>query len=170
VRGEASPGYTSPDHPEVAGRMAGLIPGARLVYAVRDPVDRALSQYWHHRRDGSETREPEEALLDPGSQYVARGRYLERLAPFLATAAFDITVIVQEQLRDRPRETVRRLFARLGVDDCCWAAAVEERRNAAPERPEPVAAGVRQRLREALEEDAARLREFLGDDLAEWSV
>jgi len=43
VRGESSPGYTSPSEPHVAARMAALIPGARLVYLVRDPVERAVS-------------------------------------------------------------------------------------------------------------------------------
>ena len=170
VRGEASPGYTSPDHPEVAGRMARLIPGARLVNAVRDPIDRAVSQYWHHRRDGTENREPEEALLDPASQYVSRGRYLERLTPFLATEAFAgrIVVVAREELRDRPREAVRALFARLGLADH-WSAAMAERRNAAPEPP-PVSARVRQRLRAALREDAERLREFTGQAFADWSI
>lgn len=169
VRGEASPGYTSPDHPEVAGRMAEVIPGARLVYAVRDPVERAVSQYWHHRRDGTEPRPPEEALLDRASQYVSRGRYLERLEPFLATGAFDIAVVAQEDLRDRPRETMRRLFAWLGVDDGHWSPAMDERRNAAPERPAPVDEAVLQRLREALGDDADRLRAHTGQDFP-WSV
>ena len=171
VRGEASPGYTSPSHPEVAGRMASLIPDARLVYAVRDPVDRAVSQYWHHRREGSETREPGEALLDPGSQYVARGRYAERLAPFLAEGAFAgrITVVAQEDLRDEPRATVRRLFADLGIDDH-WSPAMAERRNASPGSPPPLDAEVRERLREALADDAERLRALLGRPLSSWSV
>lgn len=171
VRGEASPGYTSPDHPEVAGRMAEVLPGVRLVYAVRDPVDRAVSQYWHHRRDGTETRPPGEALLDPGSQYVSRGRYLERLEPFLATGAFDgrISVVAQEDLRDRPRATMRRLFGWLGLEDH-RCDAVEERRNAAPEPPAPVDPVVRQRLCAALRDDAERLRGFTGEDFPCWSV
>ena len=170
VRGEASPGYTSPSHPEVAARLATLIPDARLVYAVRDPLDRALSQYWHHRREGTESREPEEALLDPGSQYVARGRYLERLAPFLAAGLGGrITVVAQEQLRDRPRATMRRLFARLGVDDH-WSPAMGERRNSAPARPAPLSGRLRDRLREAFRDDAERLREFVGEDFPEWAV
>ncbi|WP_116451577.1 sulfotransferase family protein [Blastococcus litoris] len=171
VRGESSPGYTSPDHPEVAGRMAEVVPGARLVYAVRDPVDRAVSQYWHHRRDGTEPRPPEEALLDPASQYVARGRYLERLEPFLAAGAFEgrITVVAQEDLRDRPRATMRRLFEQLGLDDH-WSSAMEQRRNAAPDRPAPVDAAVRERLRAALRDDAERLREVTGEEFAAWSL
>lgn len=79
VRGEASPGYTSPSFPEAAERMARVVPEARLVYAVRDPVARAVSQYLHHRADGTERRPIEEALLDPASQYLARSLYHERL-------------------------------------------------------------------------------------------
>ncbi|WP_324277923.1 sulfotransferase [Blastococcus brunescens] len=172
LRGEASPGYTSPDHPDVAGRMAELIPGAHLLYAVRDPIERAVSQYWHHRRDGTETREPAEALRDPASQYVSRGRYFQRLAPFLATGAFHgrITVVAREHLRDRPRATLRGLFGALGVDDGHWSTAMDQRRNAAPERPPPVGEAVRRELRAALAEDAARFRDFTGEEFAEWSV
>src|SRR3954470_10329564 len=56
VRGETSPGYTSPASTEAAGRMAAVVPDARLVYLVRHPLDRAVSQYRHHVRDGTETR------------------------------------------------------------------------------------------------------------------
>ncbi len=172
LRGEASPGYTSPAYPEVAARMAALIPDARLVYAVRDPVERAVSQYLHHRRDGAETRDPEEALLDPGSQYVARGRYFERLAPFLATGVFDgrITVVAQEELADDPRTTLRRLYAELGVDDDHWSPDLEQRRNESAETPPPLSDRLLQRLRAAFADDAERLREFTGQDLPRWSV
>ncbi|SFF93068.1 sulfotransferase family protein [Blastococcus tunisiensis] len=171
VRGEASPGYTSPDHPEVAGRMASVVPDARLVYAVRDPVDRAVSQYWHHRREGTEARGPEEALLDPRSQYVARGRYLERLAPFLSAGFADrVAVVAQEDLRDRPRATMRRLFAWLGVDEGHWSPGMAERRNSAPEPARPLSAAVRDGLRDAVRDDADRLREFTGQAFPQWSV
>jgi hypothetical protein len=49
VRGEASPGYTSPSFPRAAERMARIVPGARLVYLMRDPLERAVSQYLYHR-------------------------------------------------------------------------------------------------------------------------
>ena len=172
VRGEASPGYTSPSYPEVAGRMAALIPGARLVYAVRDPVRRAISQYWHHRRQGTEHRHLEDALLDPGSQYISRGRYFERLAPFLA-AGFPsrcITIVAQEQLHADRRGTLGRLFAQLGVDDGYWSHAMNERRNESPDPHPRMGSRLRQRLRDALHDDADRLREFSGQDFPGWSV
>jgi Sulfotransferase family len=47
ARGEAPPAYTSPSFPEAAGRIARVVPDARLLYLVRDPMARAVSQYWH---------------------------------------------------------------------------------------------------------------------------
>lgn len=171
VRGEASPGYTSPSHPEVAERMAGLVPGARLVYAVRDPIERAVSQYEHHRREGSETRDLAEALLDPGSQYLARGRYFERLRPFLdAGYSGCVSIVAQEDLGDALRATLRRLFDDLGVDADYWSPAMAERRNAAPAAPPPLDDGLVAGLRAAFRDDAERLRAFAGRDLPGWSV
>ncbi|HET6628115.1 MAG TPA: sulfotransferase [Nocardioidaceae bacterium] len=110
VRGETSPGYTSPDHALAPGRMARVLPGARLLYLVRDPVDRAVSQYEHHAREGAERRTLAEAVLDPDSQYVSRGRYLQRLEPFLHRFSGDrVQVVVQERLRDYRRRELRRV-------------------------------------------------------------
>ena len=172
VRGEASPGYTSPDHPEVASRMASVVPSARLLYAVRDPVRRALSQYGHHRREGAETRSPAEALLDPASQYVSRGRYFERLEPFLATGAFDgrITVVAQEELEADLGTTMRRVFADLGVDPDLWSPPTAGRRNAAPEPPPRLDRGLQDALADAFRDDAERLRVFAGREFPGWSV
>jgi hypothetical protein len=171
VRGEASPGYTSPSHPQVAMRMAWLIPSSRLVYAVRDPVRRAVSQYWHHRREGSEIRPLEEALLDPRSQYVARGRYFERLEPFLAAGFGDrVSLVAQEELHAHRRPTLRRLFGHLGVEERYWSDAMDERRNASPERPGRLPARLAARLAEAFRDDAERLRAFARRDFPRWSV
>jgi hypothetical protein len=172
VRGESSPGYTSPSHPESAARMAAVVPSARLLYAVRDPVRRALSQYGHHRREGTERRGLAEALLDPTSQYVARGRYLGRLAPFLDSGVFDgrITVVAQEELDTAPGTTMRRLFADLDVDPDHWSPAMDARRNAAPEPPPDLEPALREALAEAFRDDAARLREFAGREFPGWTV
>jgi hypothetical protein len=172
VRGETSPGYTSPSHPQVAGRMADVIPAAHLVLVVRDPVSRAVSQYWHHRREGSEQRDLADALLDPGSQYVSRGRYAERLAPFLADGTFAgrITIVAQEELRLERRTTLRRLFEALGVDDDFWSPAMDEQRNASPEPAPQLDPELRSRLVEALRDDAERLRELAGRDFPGWTV
>jgi hypothetical protein len=60
ITGEASPYYLS--HPLAAARLKDLIPNARLIVLLRNPVDRALSNYQHMVRLGIETESLEAAL------------------------------------------------------------------------------------------------------------
>lgn len=170
VRGESSPGYTDPAHPEVAERVAALLPRVRLVCLVRDPVERAVSQFRHHRRDGTEQRPLEEAVLDPHSQYLARSRYHERLAPFLDRFdAEQLLVVVQERLLADRRAQLRRVFAHVGADPGFWDVRLTETRNVGDQAPIEVTAGLREAVWEQVGEDVARLRSMLGDDLPEWT-
>jgi hypothetical protein len=52
ILGEASPAYIF--HPGAVRRIAETLPDPRLIVIVRDPVQRALSQYKHERRLGFE--------------------------------------------------------------------------------------------------------------------
>lgn len=169
VRGESSPGYTSPAHEEAAGRMAALVPSARLVYLVRDPVARAVSQYRHHRSEGAEARDMETALADPSSQYLARSRYHERLRPFLDRFGHArVAIVAQEELLLRRRETLRRLYAFAGVDeDVAREAAFTPRH--LPPSPD-LDRRLRQLMVEALRDDAHLLRTVVGRDLPGWSL
>ena len=168
LRGESSPGYTAPDNPVAAERMASVVPDARLVYLVRDPVTRALSQYAHHVREGDETRPVEEALLDPGSQYVARSRYAERLRPFLDHFDRDqVLVAVQERLRDHRRTELRRVYTHVGADAGWWDDALLEDWHVGGSRTE-LPTGVAAEFRARVADDVAGLREIVGDDLQEW--
>jgi hypothetical protein len=182
VRGESSPGYTSPDHGEVAPRMADVLPDARIVFLVRDPVRRALSQYHHHRRDGAERRSPEEALLDPETQYLSRGRYHERLEPFLHRFHREqILVVVQERLQSSPARELRAVYAHVGADPVHADSWPRSPQDMAPEnmawpldKPAMRLRRAEDRLRDAVRErlgdDLARLRNLMRDDIPEWSV
>ena len=89
-RGDITPFYLF--HPDVPTRIHALLPRARMIVLLRDPVERALSQVFHARRLGFEKLEVADALaaeterLASGSassfqrhSYVARSRYLEQL-------------------------------------------------------------------------------------------
>lgn len=171
VRGESSPGYTSPDHPCVAERMAATIPDARLLYLVRDPIARALSQYDHHRSDGTERRDLAEALTDPASQYLSRGRYHERLLPFLAHYPREqILIVPQEDLRHDPAVTLRRIFRFVGADPSLWRATAAPPAADSGDRITDLDPGLHARLAGALRDDVERLRALAGLPLASWSV
>src|SRR5579859_6236482 len=56
VRGEATPAYAAyPHRPNVPERMHELVPQAKLVYLVRDPIERLLSHWVQRRSDGDRT-------------------------------------------------------------------------------------------------------------------
>ena len=105
VRGEASVNYAAlPISEGVAERIAKHIPDVRLIFCVREPVERAVSNYIHMWSMGHERRPIDEALLDLGSSYLQRSRYAHQLAPFRAAFGEDqILVIRQEDLLDERR-------------------------------------------------------------------
>jgi hypothetical protein len=118
VRGESSPHYTNrPRFEGVADRIGSMLGEPRLIYVVRDPIDRMLSHYLHNVGGGYEERELTDALADPDSSYVARSRYAYQLEPFLDRfGPKRIEVVTREELKgDRPA-TMARVFAFLEVD------------------------------------------------------
>lgn len=96
ITGEASPDYLG--HPAAAERLAGVLPQAKLIVLLRDPIGRAVSHYHHALRGGWESRSIEEAFLCDESlqspeldalehrgpaafahNYMARGYYADQL-------------------------------------------------------------------------------------------
>ena len=118
VRGETSPHYTNlPRFEGVAERMRSLIADARIVYMVRDPIDRMLSHYLHNLGAGYESKGIDEALGDPNGSYVSRSRYAMQVEPYLeAFGAEQVAIVSREELRDEREATMRRLFELCGVD------------------------------------------------------
>ena len=118
VRGESSPHYTSrPRFEGVAARMRSVLAHVRLVYMVRNPIDRMLSHYLHNVGGGYENRALADAFAEPGSAYVSRGLYSFQLQPYLEEFGRQrIEIVTREELKGERPGTMRRLFAFLGVD------------------------------------------------------
>jgi hypothetical protein len=125
VRGESTPFYLYDRAAHV--RLAADVPGIKVIVVVRDPVDRAVSNFVHLRADGLET-EPdfatavrlEERRIDAGwapfwhyrglSRYGAQLRDLYRHVP-----RENVFLLRYRQLVDSPRETLDRVSDFLGV-------------------------------------------------------
>lgn len=119
IYGESSPNYTLyPIFSGVPERMHSVVPEAKLIYVVRDPVDRLLSHYVHSCSKGREKREPAEALTDFNSAYFYRSRYYMQLEQYLQYfPGSNILVISNEDLFHHRRETLRKVFKFLDVDE-----------------------------------------------------
>jgi hypothetical protein len=132
ILGESSPYYAF--HPDAAQRIAADVPDARLIFVLRDPVERAWSHHRYEVARGFETleftaafaaeaarmAEPDPDVRDHNHRhfsYVARSRYAEQLLRL--RASFDpeqILVIESEQLFADPRSTMDTVFAHLSLD------------------------------------------------------
>src|SRR6185503_1695260 len=81
--GEASPQYAMfPRYHGVPERIAATVPDVRLIYVVRDPVERMRSSYRHTLAGGSEHRPIDEALL-VDARYLYPSLYALQLEQYL---------------------------------------------------------------------------------------
>lgn len=131
---EASPSYLF--NPLVPERIHDLIPDVRLIALLRDPVERAISHYFHERRKGRETlpimeaMQAEEERLEPAMQaqdyksdvfrrcsYKSRGIYHRQLERYLARFPREnLLVLDSDELFRAPTEAIRQVLGFVGVD------------------------------------------------------
>lgn len=121
VIGESSTHYTKrPTYQGVAEKIFEYNPDARFIYQMRDPVERAISQYWHNVRDleyVGERRAMYDAILhDP--EYVFFSDYAYQLEPYFKLFGHDrVYIQTFEAMRDNPQQCLSSIFGWLGVDD-----------------------------------------------------
>lgn len=131
--GEASPYYMF--HPAVPGRVTDTAPGIKVIALLRDPVSRAYSNYWDRRATGDEKLPTFEEAIDAEPSrlagvdvdrlvndptyysyehdhhtYLARGRYLEHLEPWMKLISPDQFLILRAESMFSDAEQV---FARV---------------------------------------------------------
>jgi len=118
VRGEASPNYTAfPQHEGVPERMHSVVPEAKLIFMVRDPLERIAAHWVHNYAKRREKGTLAETLAHPNTSYVNRSKYAMQLERFLALyPKQQVMVFQQSELRLQRMETLRKVFEFVGVD------------------------------------------------------
>ncbi len=180
VTGEASPYYLF--HPAAAGRAARLVPDAKLILLLRDPVERAHSHYREQCRNGVEhmafegalTAEParlageaERLLHDVRAvsfahehqSYAAQSHYAASVERWLRHFPRDqLLVLCSEEYYADPPDHLDRVFAFLGLR--AHHPMDLQPRNPAP--PASMSVETRAALTARFEPDVARLVGVLG--------
>ena len=84
MRGESSPNYTTyPHHLGIPERMHEVVPDAKLIFLVRDPLERIAAHWVHNYAKRRESGDLRETLLHPNTTYVLRSKYHVQLRQFL---------------------------------------------------------------------------------------
>jgi sulfotransferase family protein len=133
VRGESSPTYTAyPEYHGVPERIRSVVPEAKLVYLVRDPIDRIVSHYLHRTTvrpqplpDALATDHLRERLVAVSRYWLQLSRYLEHFSEE------QILVVDSGELRRDRAGTMRRIFGFAGADPDFTSKAFERSHNRA---------------------------------------
>ncbi len=138
VRGEASPCYALyPRRKGVPERIKAVVPDAKLIYLVRDPVDRAVSHYHFGVAVEAERRSLRDALTDfsdPNALYTCPGFYAAQLGRYLEHFSHEnILIIDQADLLANRQATLSEIFAFLSVDDSFVSPRFDEEANTGKE-------------------------------------
>lgn len=125
--GEATPYYMYPE--KVPKRINEIIPDAKLIFTLRNPVDRAYSHYWHEVKNGWEYLSFSEAIKKEKNRikkspvhknrfsYLDRGKYVIQLKRFLKYFPKEqILVLRLRELKSSRKKTLDKVFRFLEVD------------------------------------------------------
>jgi hypothetical protein len=132
VRGEKAVGEASPMYlyvPGTAERIRGYVPEAKMVAILRNPVDRAYSNYLHMVRDQREPLPTFEEALEAEQQriedrwyvswhYKQMGFYHEQLRRYLDIFEREqFRIYLYENFEEDAIGVLQDIFRFLGVDD-----------------------------------------------------
>jgi len=124
---------------DVPRRIHETVPDADLFFALRDPIDRAFSQYWHlkSRYDGLQVDFDRAIEGHPMYQiFVIPGFYHYHLSRFREYFDEDqIHLLFFDDLVEDEREYIRGVYQELGVDDNYVPAPIGETVNEARGMP-----------------------------------
>ncbi len=144
LRGESTPLYLY--QPAAMARIAALIPAVRLIVVLRDPVERAHSNWTHLWSAGLEPEgdfvracAAEDRRIEAGWasfwHYTRLGRYGEQLAhAFTLFPREQVLVLRYRKLIEEPAATLDQICAFLGVEPGLVAEIPRENVTAHPER------------------------------------
>ena len=182
IVGEATPYYMF--HPTSPDRIAAALPKVKVIVLLRNPIDRAYSQFTHEYRNRRETLDFEDALAaeeerlageaerlrrEPAYQsvawqrhsYLARGRYAEQLEVWRERIPAErMLVLSAEEFLEHTGELFGQVTRFLGIPE--YQLPEYPRHNAF--RYDPMSPQTRAELVEYFRPHNARLYDLLGRD------
>jgi hypothetical protein len=182
VRVEKSAAYF--ENEEARDRLTRILPAAKFIFMLREPVARACSNWRWSTANGLETLPLAEAIKLEGTRasplppeknyvrpfdYIARGRYGTFAEAWVrAVGRNRLAFYLLEDAIAQPETFVAQLQSFIGVDAVPWAGLATGRINATdpdPIGPDPTLVRA---LRQQLAPEVARFAQVTGVDVSAW--
>ncbi len=114
-KGEASTHYTKrPDYPQTLERMQRVLPELKLIYMIRNPIERLVSHYIHEWSQAVLSCSLD-AAVDTHGPLVDYGRFGWQLEPFIeAYGRSSILLTSLELLKQDPTRELTRIARHIG--------------------------------------------------------
>lgn len=182
LRGEKSTSYIESEI--AAQNIAAIFPEAKIIIIVRNPVERAISNYWfsvnnaletepmayafRHEEERRENYDRTRFSVSPFA-YLSRGRYIDYVALYERFFPPEqINILVFEQFFAQP-ERVQALYVWLGVSTDFVPPSLEQRFNASRKQDAPpLVPDLNRYLADYFAGPNAELAARLGIDLQQW--
>jgi len=136
--GDASPDYMKSR--QAPRRIAARVPDAKLVFIIRNPMERAFSQWWHGNRSGWTNIDFEDVfrshhawdlLVEPGFYAM----HLERWAEYFDEE--QMLVKLFDDFQDNNEGFIQQIYEFVGVDSDFRPSIVGEKKNVGAEMRGP---------------------------------
>lgn len=122
ILGEASTHYAKlPTYPNSLSRIYQTLPDVKLIYIMRDPIDRLISQYIHEWSCNN-IREDINNAINIHEDLIKYSCYAYQLAPYLNRYGYkNILPVFFERLKNEPEEQLTRIARFIGYSgDVKW--------------------------------------------------
>lgn len=182
VSGEKSTSYIETEI--AAKRISQCIPSAKIIFILRDPIERAISNYWFSVKNGLEILPIDQAFMTEENRlqnydigrisvspfaYLKRGRYIEYVEMYEKYFREDqIYILLYEQLV-RSSQCLQDLYSFLNVDSEYVPQILNTVVNSNDEKPDSkLDVSLVRYLQQYFEEPNARLSKRLKISLDVW--
>ena len=128
--GEASTMYSFlPEWSDTPARLFEYNPDLKLIYIMRQPVNRIISHYAHNFVRGLAKAAPEEAVFaDP--TYINRSRYAVQIRPYLELFGHEnVLLLIFEEYVRTPEQTLQQVAQFLNLSEAGFSEANESEKH-----------------------------------------
>ena len=120
IYGEFTPEYYMV--PDMAQRIKNMFPEAKLIFSMRNPMERAFSHYVYRKRKTGKPKQMNdifnESDLRLGAQVIPPGYYAKHLRSYLeAFPKENILLLIHDDAKSDPKAFIKQIYQFLGVDD-----------------------------------------------------